>query len=192
VTVKMRLGWDDESLNAPELARAAEDLGVQMITVHGRTRMQFYEGRADWAKIAAVRAAISIPLIANGDVETEADLDRIIEQSGADGVMLGRGTQGRPWHAGVLAGMRVAPGHEEIAAIFERHYRMTLDFYGGIPGLRHARKHVGWTLDRFGGAISVEQRKTIMTSHDPEAVIDTMHAILLNPAAVASSLDKAA
>jgi len=192
VTVKMRLGWDDESLNAPELAHAAEDLGVQMITVHGRTRMQFYEGRADWTKIAAVRAAISIPLIANGDVETEADLERILEQSGADGVMLGRGSQGRPWHAGVLAGMRTAPERAEIAAIFERHYRMTLDFYGGIPGLRHARKHVGWTLDRFGGGISPDLRKTIMTSHDPEAVIDIMHAILLNPAATAPTLENAA
>jgi tRNA-dihydrouridine synthase B len=160
--------------------------------VHGRTRMQFYEGRADWTKIAAVRAAISIPLIANGDVETEADLERILEQSGADGVMLGRGSQGRPWHAGVLAGMRTAPERAEIAAIFERHYRMTLDFYGGIPGLRHARKHVGWTLDRFGGGISPDLRKTIMTSHDPEAVIDIMHAILLNPAATAPTLENAA
>lgn len=192
VTVKMRLGWDENSLNAPELAHAAEDLGAQMITVHGRTRMQFYEGRADWAKIAAVRAAISIPLIANGDVETEADLDRILALSGADGVMIGRGAQGRPWHAGVLAGMRSAPDRQEIADIFERHYRMTLSFYGGLPGLRHARKHVGWTLDRFGGAVAPERRTAIMTSQDPEAVIGNMHDIILNPEASASPQNEAA
>lgn len=192
VTVKMRLGWDENSLNAPELAHAAEDLGAQMITVHGRTRMQFYEGRADWAKIAAVRAAISIPLIANGDVETEADLDRILALSGADGVMIGRGAQGRPWHAGVLAGMRSAPDRQEIADIFERHYRMTLSFYGGLPGLRHARKHVGWTLDRFGAAVAPERRMAIMTSQDPEAVIGNMHDIILNPAASASPQNEAA
>lgn len=192
VTVKMRLGWDDNSLNAPELAHAAEDLGAQMITVHGRTRMQFYEGRADWSKIAAVRDAISIPLIANGDVETTEDLEAILKLSGADGVMLGRGAQGRPWHAGVLSGARTAPGRAEIAAIFERHYRMTLDFYGGLPGLRHARKHVGWTLDRFGGALSAERRTAIMTSHDPEAVISNMHDIILNPAVSASSQEEAA
>lgn len=192
VTVKMRLGWDENSLNAPELAHAAEDLGAQMITVHGRTRMQFYEGRADWAKIAAVRAAISIPLIANGDVETEADLDRILALSGADGVMIGRGAQGRPWHAGVLAGMRSAPDRQEIADIFERHYRMTLSFYGGLPGLRHARKHVGWTLDRFGGAVAPVRRMAIMTSQDPEAVIGNMHDIILNPAASASPQNEAA
>ena len=192
VTVKMRLGWDDSSLNAPELAHAAEGLGAQMITVHGRTRMQFYEGRADWTKIAAVRDAISIPLIANGDVETPDDVARILELSGADGVMVGRGAQGRPWHAGVLAGMRKAPELEEILAIFERHYRMTLEFYGGLPGLRHARKHVGWTLDRFGGALTSERRTDIMTSHDPEAVIVSMHDIILNPAAFAPSLGEAA
>jgi nifR3 family TIM-barrel protein len=192
VTVKMRLGWDDSSLNAPELAHAAEDLGAQMITVHGRTRMQFYEGRADWAKIAAVRDAISIPLIANGDVETAEDIAGILRLSGADGVMIGRGAQGRPWHAGVLAGMRQAPDRAEIAAVFERHYRMTLEFYGREGGLRHARKHVGWTLDRFGGTFGRERRGAIMTSHDPESVISNMHEILINPVASASSMEQAA
>jgi nifR3 family TIM-barrel protein len=192
VTVKMRLGWDDNSLNAPELAHAAEDLGAQMITVHGRTRMQFYEGRADWAKIAAVRDAIAIPLIANGDVETAEDIAEILRLSGADGVMIGRGAQGRPWHAGVLAGMRREPDRAEIAAVFERHFRMTLEFYGREGGLRHARKHVGWMLDRFGGAFGRERRGSIMTSHDPESVISNMHEILINPVASASSMEQAA
>ena len=182
VTVKMRLGWDEQSINAPELAKAAEDLGVRMITVHGRTRMQFYEGRANWELIAGVRDRISIPLIANGDVETTADIATILEKSGADAVMIGRGSQGRPWHAGVLAGFRAAPDRAEIADIFERHYRMTIDFYGALPGLRHARKHVGWTLDRVGGAFSSETRSTVLTSHDPEFVIATMRGILLDPA----------
>lgn len=182
VTVKMRLGWDEQSINAPELAHAAEELGAQMITVHGRTRMQFYEGRADWDRIAEVCARIKLPLIANGDVETADDIATILRKSGADGVMIGRGSQGRPWHAGVLAGMRTAPGRAEIANIFERHYRMTLDFYGAPPGLRHARKHVNWTLERFAPALSAERRSAVLTSHDPEMVIGAMRDILLDPA----------
>jgi nifR3 family TIM-barrel protein len=182
VTVKMRLGWDERSINAPQLAEAAEDLGVRMITVHGRTRMQFYEGRANWDLIAGVRERISIPLIANGDVETTEDIAGILTKSGADAVMVGRGSQGRPWHAGVLAGMRAEPDRSEIAAIFERHYRMTLEFYGAVPGLRHARKHIGWTLDRFGGAVLPQVRSAVLTSHDPEFVISTMRDIILDPA----------
>lgn len=182
VTVKMRLGWDEQSINAPELAHAAEDLGAQMITVHGRTRMQFYEGRANWDLIAGVRERISIPLIANGDVENAEDIAGILQKSGADAVMIGRGAQGRPWHAGVLAGMREAPDCNEIAAVFERHYRTTLGFYGLLPGLRHARKHVGWTLDRFGGGVSPQVRSSILTSHDPEFVIGAMCDIIVDPA----------
>jgi nifR3 family TIM-barrel protein len=182
VTVKMRLGWDERSITAPELAHAAEDLGAQMITVHGRTRMQFYEGRANWDLIAGVRDRISIPLIANGDVETPQDIAGILEKSGADAVMIGRGSQGRPWHAGVLAGMRPEPGRAAIADIFERHYRMTLEFHGSLAGLRHARKHLGWTLERFGGRVSPEARSAILTSHDPEFVIAAMRALILDPA----------
>jgi tRNA-dihydrouridine synthase B len=182
VTVKMRLGWDEQSINAPELAHAAEDLGARMITVHGRTRMQFYEGRANWDLIAGVRDRISIPLIANGDVETPDDITSVLEKSGADAVMIGRGSQGRPWHAGVLAGMRTAPDRSEIADIFQRHYRMTLEFYGQLPGLRHARKHLGWTLDRFGGIVPPQVRSSILTAHDPEFVIAAMRDIILDPA----------
>ncbi|MDB5526005.1 MAG: nifR [Rhizobium sp.] len=185
VTVKMRLGWDDQSINAPELAHAAEDLGARMITVHGRTRMQFYQGRANWDLIAGVRERISIPLIANGDVETAEDIAGILSRSGADAVMIGRGSQGRPWHAGVLAGMRAEPESQEIADIFERHYRMLVEFYGGQPGVRHARKHVGWYLDRFGGAVSGSFRTELLTSHEPEFVIGMMRNILLNPASQA-------
>ena len=191
VTVKMRLGWDEHSINAPELAHAAEDLGAQMITVHGRTRMQFYEGRADWDRIADVRARISVSLIANGDVETAGDIAVILAKSGADGVMIGRGAQGRPWHAGVLAGMRAAPGRDEIAAIFERHYRMTLDFYGRLPGLRHARKHVGWTLDRFAPGLPPARRGAVLTSHDPEEVVSAMRDIILDPASEAPAREAA-
>ncbi len=179
VTVKMRLGWDENTINAPELAKRAEEAGVQMITIHGRTRMQFYQGRADWDAIRDVRQAISIPLIANGDVETGADIDDIIARSGADGVMIGRGAQGRPWHPGVLAGERPAPEQIEIAEIFEQHYRAMLEFHGEQTGLRHARKHVGWYLERHAPGLDGHARSAIMTSTDPEHVVScTVRAVL--------------
>jgi tRNA-dihydrouridine synthase B len=171
VTVKMRLGWDEASINAPELAEKAEALDVKMITVHGRTRMQFYEGRADWQRIADVRARISIPLIANGDVETQQDVAEILKVTGADGVMVGRGCQGRPWHAGVLAGSRAEPDELEAAQIFANHYAMMMEFYGQGTGVRHARKHVGWYLDRFCAALPGDLRASIMTSDQPDLVI---------------------
>nr|WP_245269409.1 tRNA dihydrouridine synthase DusB [Allorhizobium undicola] len=169
VTVKMRLGWDDQSKNAPELAKAAEGLGVAAITVHGRTRMQFYEGRADWDAIAAVRDAIRIPLIANGDVESRDDALEILRRSGADAVMLGRACQGRPWHVGVVAG-HAAPAPASIPVIAEEHYRMMLEHYGAEVAVRHARKHVAWYLERHGAKLDDAQRAAIMTSKDPEFV----------------------
>lgn len=187
VTVKMRLGWDDKSINAPMLAREAESLGVQMITIHGRTRMQFYEGRADWDRISEVRDSIRIPLVANGDVETAEDIAEILRRSGADAVMLGRGAQGRPWHPGVLAGMRDVPGHAEIAGIFERHYRAMLDFHGAELGLRQARKHVGWYLDRHAGCILPAARAEALTSRDPEFVIASVRNMILAAPALALS-----
>ena len=177
VTLKMRLGWDEQSINAPELARRAEQAGVQAIIIHGRTRMQFYEGRADWDAIAAVRAEISVPLIANGDVETPDDAAEILRRSGADAVMIGRGAQGRPWQAGVLAG-HAAPKAADIPALAVEHYEAMLAFYGVDAGLRHARKHLGWYLDRARVAVPAEVRAAVLTSKDPREVRGLMLAAL--------------
>ncbi|WP_222305540.1 tRNA dihydrouridine synthase DusB [Rhizobium leguminosarum] len=176
VTLKMRLGWDENSINAPDIARRAEAAGIQLVTIHGRTRMQFYEGRADWDAIRAVREMISIPLIANGDVETAGDAQEILRRSGADAVMIGRGCQGRPWHAGVLAG---APEpRQEIADIAVEHYRMMLDFYGEAVAIRHARKHLGWYLQRFAPDLSSAEKAEIMTSRDPREVAARLYDAL--------------
>jgi len=169
VTLKMRLGWDENSLNAPEIAKRAEDAGVQLITIHGRTRMQFYEGKADWDAIRAVRDVVSVPLIANGDVNTPEDAQEILRRSGADAVMIGRGCQGRPWHAGVLAGA-VGPERSEIADIAVEHYRMMLEFYGEQVAIRHARKHLGWYLERYAPALAGADKAAIMTSKEPPEV----------------------
>ncbi|WP_170975707.1 tRNA dihydrouridine synthase DusB [Rhizobium sp. FY34] len=170
VTVKMRLGWDENSLNAPLIARRAEEAGVRMITVHGRTRMQFYEGRADWDAIRPVREVLTVPLIANGDVETAEDANEILKRSGADAVMLGRGAQGRPWHPGVLAG-HAMPAADERAAVACEHYEMMLSFYGREAGLRHARKHVGWYLDRCAPETPVEVKAALMTEKNADVVL---------------------
>lgn len=172
VTLKMRLGWDDDSINAPEIAKRAEEAGVRMVTIHGRTRMQFYKGRADWAAIAAVRDAITIPLIANGDVETHDDVTRILALSGADAVMVGRGAYGRPWHPGYLAGAVAHPAMAEIAEIVREHYDMMLEFYGIDIAVRHARKHIGWYLERFAPHLHAEKKSAIMTSLNPVDVIN--------------------
>jgi len=177
VTVKMRLGWDEASINAPEIAARAEAAGVQLITVHGRTRMQFYEGRANWDAIAAVRDAIRIPLIANGDVETVEDADEILRRSGADAVMVGRSCQGRPWHAGVLAG-NSGPEREAIPDLVVEHYRMMLEHYGADVGVRHARKHLGWYLDRHSPGLTPQAKAAIMTSKDANFVADAMQQAL--------------
>ncbi|MCC8933323.1 MULTISPECIES: tRNA dihydrouridine synthase DusB [Rhizobiaceae] len=177
VTVKMRLGWDDASINAPEIAARAEAAGVQLITVHGRTRMQFYEGRANWDAIAAVRDAIRIPLIANGDVETVEDANEILRRSGADAVMVGRSCQGRPWHAGVLAG-HSSPERQAIPGLVVEHYRMMLEHYGADVGVRHARKHLGWYLDRHSPDLAPQAKAAIMTSKDTDFVTDAIeHAL---------------
>ncbi|WP_119391778.1 tRNA dihydrouridine synthase DusB [Taklimakanibacter lacteus] len=155
VTLKMRLGWDDRMMNAPELARRAEEAGVRMVTVHGRTRCQFYKGKANWNAIAAVKKALkTIPLIANGDVTTSADIKGILADSGADGVMVGRGSYGRPWWPGVLAerldpgsGM-TAPDLAGEAELIDRQHQSILSLYGHDHGNRIARKHLGWVIDR--------------------------------------------
>jgi nifR3 family TIM-barrel protein len=178
VTVKMRLGWDESALNAPLLARRAQASGVKMVTVHGRTRCQFYQGKADWRAIRRVRDAVSIPLVANGDVGSAEDAAAILEQSGADAVMVGRAHYGAPWAAGVIAGAAavasapgVPAGAEALAAYVVDHYEAMLSLYGIESGLRQARKHLGWYLDRHAPEILPETRRAIMTGNEPAAVI---------------------
>ena len=174
VTVKMRLGWDHDSLNAPEIARRAEGAGVAMVTVHGRTRCQLYQGHADWRAIRAVREAVSVPLVANGDVETLEDAAAMLEQSGADAVMVGRGHYGAPWLAGAIAaqaGGDRAAMPEDMSAYVIDHYEDMLKFYGNEQGLRHARKHLGWYLDRHAPSTPAELRRAAMTATEPKAVI---------------------
>jgi nifR3 family TIM-barrel protein len=170
VTLKMRLGWDENSINAPELARRAEEAGVQMVTVHGRTRCQFYEGSADWDAIHAVREAVRIPLVANGDVRSAKDVAEILARSGADAVMIGRGSYGQPWLPGAIAN-RTAAEPASIADYVIAHYEAMLDHYGPNTGTRHARKHLGWYLDRHAGALPAGERAAIMTETDPAIVI---------------------
>jgi len=170
VTVKMRLGWDDDSRNAPELAARAEQAGVAMITVHGRTRCQFYTGNADWSAVAAVKSAVSLPVVVNGDVENSADALAALQASGADAVMVGRAHYGRPWAAGMIVGAaNEAP--DDLADYVITHYEDMLRLYGRQSGMRQARKHLGWYLDRHAPQISKAQKASIMTNLDPAAVI---------------------
>lgn len=181
VTVKMRLGWDDTSLNAAELACRAEAAGVQLITVHGRTRCQFYKGKADWKAIGRVKAATRLPVIANGDCKSPEDAHAMLEASGADGVMIGRGAYGRPWlpgHVGryLLTGsLPAAPSGADLAELVAEHYQAILSHYGQVQGVRIARKHLGWYLDEAlaqGSApLPGPVRKTLMTSSQPEEVL---------------------
>lgn len=153
VTLKMRLGWNDEALNAPEIARRAEAAGVQMIVVHGRTRCQFFRGAADWAAIRPTVDAVAIPVIANGDIATVEDARRALSQSGAAGVMIGRAAQGRPWLVGTIAaGLRDGtdartPALADVHASLDALYRDSLAFYGVDLGVRIARKHISWAID---------------------------------------------
>ncbi|HHZ09550.1 MAG TPA: tRNA dihydrouridine synthase DusB [Rhizobiales bacterium] len=178
VTLKMRLGWDETALNAPALARRAENAGVKMVTVHGRTRCQFYDGKADWRAIALVKQAVSIPVVANGDVATRADALAILQASGADAVMIGRAHYGAPWTAGVVAGSDIAvpQAPHEHADYLVAHYEDMLSLYGVEQGVRHARKHLGWYLDRHCPGRPPDTRAAVMTGTEPAAVIRSIRA----------------
>jgi len=173
VTLKTRLGWDESCLNAADLARRAEGAGVQMITIHGRTRCQFYKGSADWDAIRAVGQAVRIPVIANGDITDSASAREAIDRSGADGVMVGRGAQGRPWALAQIAhDLFGAPAPQiphgaALAQMIVDHYEAMLSFYGLDLGLRVARKHLGWYLEGADPAL----RREVLTATDPAHVI---------------------
>ena len=182
VTLKMRLGWDASLLNAPELARRAEAAGVQMVSVHGRTRCQFYSGDADWGAVRAVRDAIRIPLVVNGDITSFEKAESALEQSGADAVMIGRGAQGQPWLPGQVARRLESGVVEAIPPLAEQLkfiralYDEVCSHYGVRVGLRHARKHLGWALQiaaqcSLAPAATLKKwRQRILTSDDPHLV----------------------
>lgn len=182
VTVKMRLGWDDNSRNAAELARRAEQSGVSLVTVHARTRNQFYKGHADWQAIRSVCDAVSIPVVANGDVLREEDALSMLERSGADGAMIGRGAYGRPWLPGFIAAYletgtkRTEPIGSDLCDLVVEHYERMVDYYPDVVGIRCARKHLGWYMDNAIAHSSVDLsslgalRKSILTEQEPQNV----------------------
>lgn len=175
VTLKTRLGWDEESLNAPVLADRAAQAGVRMVTIHGRTRCQFYKGNADWAAIRPIVESCAVPVIANGDICSAQDARNALQRSGAAGVMIGRGAQGRPWIlaqiAAVLQGLPVpaAPTGDDLVALVARHYLAALAFYGRELGMKTARKHLAWYAEAAGGAPQL--RRELVTASCPDRVL---------------------
>jgi tRNA-dihydrouridine synthase B len=183
VTLKMRLGWDEHSRNAPDLARRAEQAGTRLITVHGRTRCQFYSGKADWAAVRAVKQTVGIPIVVNGDVRDETDAQAALALSGADGVMVGRGAEGRPWFPGALARFLVTGRREPEPSLARQGelvaalYQDMLGHHGRAIGVRHARKHLGWALDvaartaRAPLDLLKRARAQVLTATEPSAVL---------------------
>ena len=187
VTLKMRMGWDHANLNAPNLARIAEASGIQMVTVHGRTRQQFYTGVADWRFIAQVKQAVRLPVIANGDILTEDDAAEALRQSGADGVMIGRGCYGRPWFPALVGRFLVTgdrqaePGLAEQKATMLQHYDAMLQHFGEDAGLRVARKHLSWySRGLFGSAEFRAAVNKLSSRAAVEALIDAFFDPLID------------
>lgn len=174
VTLKTRLGWDDAMLNAAQIAAAAENAGITMITIHGRTRCQFYKGAADWAAIATVKQAVSIPVIANGDIISSDTARAALAASGGDGVMIGRGAQGKPWLLAQVAHeiygtpAPTVPQGADFSRMVADHYEAMIRFYGTKIGLRMARKHLGWYMDTC--ATPTDLRRAVLTAPDPQTV----------------------
>ena len=182
VTLKMRLGWDEHTINAPELARRAQDSGVAMVSVHGRTRCQFYKGEADWNAVNAVCDAVDIPVVVNGDIANHSQAQSAMQQSGADAVMIGRASYGAPWLAGQIANASsLEMTLPEICELVLEHFELSLIFHGQEMGMRHFRKHLGWYLDGLGrDVLSGQMRGTIMTSKNPTYIRKTINLAFQN------------
>lgn len=183
VTVKMRLGWDDDNLNAPEIARRAVEAGAQMITVHGRTRQQFYKGEARWEPVRSVVDAVPVPVVVNGDITDLARANEALRLSGAAAVMIGRGAQGRPWIVGqIAAGLAgqaaaMAPTGTELIGVVVEHYEGVLSEYGVEVGVRAARKHLDWYLEAANLPIDKSLRQLMVESKSPREVIDLIESV---------------
>lgn len=177
VTLKMRMGWDHANLNAPSLARIAEQCGIQMVTVHGRTRQQFYTGTADWRFIAEVKAAVTLPVIANGDILTEDDAAEALRQSGADGVMIGRGCYGRPWFPALIARFLQTGQHQSEPSLSDQkatmldHYEAMLVHFGEDAGVRVARKHLSWYSRGLHGSAEFRAAVNKLATRDAVMVL---------------------